>query len=87
MALGIMLPAWGHTGHAIQLIISDATAGEENMFTTDQKLLYCTQYNSLSVTDGENTDQKVYYICRSARTCFTFVLVRSQALSWMQICN
>ena len=65
----------------IQLIISDGTAGEENMFTTDQKLLYCTQYNSLFVTDGENTDQKVYYICRSARTCFTFVLVLSQALS------
>lgn len=41
MALGIMLPVWGHTGHAIQLIISDGTAGEENMFTTDQKLLYC----------------------------------------------
>ena len=41
MALGIMLPVWGHTGYAIQLIISDGTAGEENMFTTDQKLLYC----------------------------------------------
>ena len=35
-----MLPVWGHTGHALQLI-PDGTAGEENMFTTDQKLLYC----------------------------------------------
>ena len=36
---------------------SDATAGE-NMFA--EKLLYCTQCNSLSVIDEENTDQKVY---------------------------
>ena len=62
MALGIMLPVWGHTGYAIQLI-PDATAREENMFTTDHKLLYC--------------------MCRSARTYFTFVLVRSQE----QNCN
>ena len=40
MVLGIMLPVWGHIDYAIQLIISDGTAGKENML--QQIRNYCT---------------------------------------------